>query len=291
VLSVIKQSFAAWADDRANAMGAALAFYGAFSIAPLLVLITALAGFVFGVDTVRAAVIDQARSYIGTPGARALGELVSSAYQRGSGPLAAVLGVAALVAGATTLLVEVQTDLDIIWRAKPSQGGLLTLLRSRATSIAAIAVMALLLLATLIVTAALTALSDRLLSVLGNAVVLMLELANTAVSFGVTTVAFAMLYKWIPSVRIAWRDVWIGAAVTAALFLLGHVGIGLYLKYAAVGSAYGAAGTFVVMLLWLYYSAQIFLLGAEFTAVYARMRGSRRPAEPAHDARAMRPAP
>lgn len=291
MLSVIKQSFAAWADDRANAMGAALAFYGAFSIAPLLVLITALAGFVFGVDTVRAAVIDQARSYIGTPGARALGELVSSAYQRGSGPLAAVLGVAALVAGATTLLVEVQTDLDIIWRAKPSQGGLLTLLRSRATSIAAIAVMALLLLATLIVTAALTALSDRLLSVLGNAVVLMLELANTAVSFGVTTVAFAMLYKWIPSVRIAWRDVWIGAAVTAALFLLGHVGIGLYLKYAAVGSAYGAAGTFVVMLLWLYYSAQIFLLGAEFTAVYARMRGSRRPAEPAHDARAMRPAP
>jgi len=277
VLSVIKQSFTAWADDRAPAMGAALAFYGAFSIAPLLVLVTAIAGLVFGVDQVRAAVIDQAGSYIGASGARALGELVSSAYQRGSGPLAATLGIAALLAGATSLLVEIQTYLDIIWRAKPRAGGFQSMLRSRATSIAVIAVMALLLLATLVCTTALTALSDRLLKVMGDGSVFLLQLANTAVSLAVTTAAFAMLYKWIPAVRIAWRDVWIGAAVTAVLFMLGHIGIGLYLKYAAVGSAYGAAGTFVVLLMWIYYSAQIFLLGAEFTAVYARSRGSKQP--------------
>jgi membrane protein len=275
VLNLIRQSIAGWVDDRAATMGAALAFYGAFSLAPMLVLVTALAGTLFGVDAVRGAVIEQARSVIGREGALALGELVSAAYRSEAGLLASLLAIGALVLGATSLLVELQDDLDIIWRAPARPGsGLATALRARAVSLIIILAMGILLLATLVVTAGLTAVSERALQVLGDATLLLFQLANGALSLGIATLVFALLYKAIPNVSIAWRDVWVGALVTGVLFVAGHVGIGLYLKYAAIGSAYGAAGTFVVLLLWLYYSAQIFLLGAEFTSAYARSHGS-----------------
>jgi membrane protein len=269
--SVFKEAANAWVDDRAQTMGAALAFYSAFSLAPLLVIVIALAGAIYGVDAARGAVVSQFGALLGPVGAEALEKLlVAAAIERG-GVTATIISVIVLFLGATTVLVELEDDLDQIWRAPPREGsGFVALLRARLLSFGLILGIGFLLVVSLLVGSALAVVAHYWsFSVKDAGLIFLLDFAVSIAAF---TVLFAMLYKWLPHVRIAWRDVWAGAFTTAVLFNIGRLAIGLYLGNGAVASTYAAAGSFVVLLLWLYYSAQIFLFGAELTWVHAERR-------------------
>jgi membrane protein len=269
--TLFRQAMAAWSDDRAASMGAALAFYSAFSMAPLLLIAISVAGMVFGDDAARGAVLAQLRSLVGPSGAEAVQGLLQAASTMRSGVIATVVGLLALLVGATTVLVELQDDLDRIWKAPPrASGGIKTMIRVRLRSFGLILGIGFLLLVSLVAGSALAAArtfwSDNVPS---GWLVLPLDFA---VSIALFTALFAMLFKWLPRVRIRWRDVWTGAFTTAVLFNVGRLAIGLYLGQSATISAYAAAASLSVLLLWLYYSAQIFLFGAEFTWVHAQYR-------------------
>lgn len=273
---LVRKALQAWSDDYAPSMGAALAYYMLFSLAPLLIIVIAVAGFFFGEQAVHGEVFAQLAGLMGEEGARAVEALLKSAREPRQGAIATALSVMLLFAGATTALAELQSDLNRIWRA-PTQAkssGIWNFMRTRVLSIALILSISLLLMVSLVLSAALAALGKWWGSwfigweVLAHGI-------DLALSFGFTTVLFAMIYKIVPHVRIAWRDVWTGAAVTALLFAIGKVLISLYLGRSAVTSGFGAAGSLVLVMLWVYYSAQIFLIGAEFTWVYAHERGSR----------------
>ncbi|HEX8013109.1 MAG TPA: YihY/virulence factor BrkB family protein [Casimicrobiaceae bacterium] len=274
-LSLFKQAVAAWEDDRAPSMGAALAFYSAFSLAPLLVIVIGIAGTVYGGDVARGAVVGQFRALLGPVGADALEKLLISAAFERSGVAATLIGLVVLFVGATTVLVELEDDLDRIWKAPPRRdSGLVALVRL--LSLGLILGVGFLLVVSLLFGSALAALAHSWRFSLTNAgLVFVLDFL---VPMGAFTVLFAILYKWLPRVRIAWRDVWAGAFTTAVLFNVGRLAIGFYLGNGAVASTYAAAGSFVVLLLWLYYSAQVFLLGAEFTWVHATHRRDAAPA-------------
>jgi len=268
-LSMFKEAAIAWIDDRAPTMGAALAFYSAFSLAPLLVIVIAVAGMIYGVDAARGAVVGQFSTLLGPVGADALQKLLVAAAFEGHGIAATLVGLVVLFVGATTVLVELEDDLDRIWKAPPRQGsGLVAILHARLLSFGLILGIGFLLVVSLLVGSGLAALAHYWrFSVTDTGLVFLLDFV---VSIGAFTLLFAILYKWLPHVRIAWRDVWAGALTTAVLFNLGRLAIGFYLGNGAIASTYAAAGSFVVLLLWLYYSAQIFLFGAEFTWVHAR---------------------
>lgn len=267
--ALIKQAGRAWIEDGAASMGAALAFYSAFSIAPLLIIVIGVAGAVYGTDVARGAVDAQLTDLMGPMAAAALQALLMGANGKSSGVIAGVIGVVTLLIGATTVLVELQSDLDRIWKAPPRQGhGAVTLLRSHATSLGLILGIGFLLLVSLVLTGTLAVFGKNWGSIYPG-VATALYVVNFLLSLAVVTALIAMLYKWLPNVAIAWRDVWIGALTTAILFIAGQTAIGFYLTRSAMGSAYGAAGAMVVLLTWLYYSAQIFLFGAEFTQAYA----------------------
>jgi membrane protein len=275
--SLIKESVTAWNDDYAPSMGAALAYYTVFSIAPLLIIVIAVTGIVFGEDAARGVIFAQLRSLIGPEGATAIEGLVKSASEPAKSTFAAIVGVVTLIIGATTVFGELQSDLDRIWKvpAAPKASGIWNLLRTRVLSFGLVLGIGFLLLVSLVLSAALSALA----TIYGgwfNSYETLLQAVNFIVSFAVITGLFAMIYKFLPRVPISWRDVWIGAAVTALLFDIGKLLIGLYLGKSSVVSGFGAAGSVVVLLVWVYYSAQIFLLGAEFTWAYAHRYGSRR---------------
>jgi membrane protein len=274
--TLIRKSVEAWFEDSAPSMGAALAYYTTFSLAPLLIIVIAVAGLVFGEEAARGEIMSQLAGLIGTNGAEAVQDLLASANRPRTGIVASVLGFAALGAGATSVLGELQNALDRIWRAPEltEPFSVLRVLRNRMLSLGVVVSMGFLLLVSLVIGAALSALAKWSGALLPGAVVAF-QLLNTAVGFGVTTLLFAVAYRVLPRVKIAWRDVWTGAFVTAGLFTGGKYLIGLYLGRAGVDSGFGAAGSLVVILLWVYYSAQIFLLGAEFTWVYAHSHGSR----------------
>ena len=268
---VLKRAAMAWVDDDAASMGAALAFYSAFSLAPPLIIVIAIAGAVFGLDPTREAVIDQFADVLGPVGADAMKRLLQAASFQGSGLIATVIGTVVLLVGATTVLVELQSDLDRIWNAPPRrEGGFMGLLRARLWSLALVLGFGFLLMVSIVVAGAVAALAHSWRTTITGA--RLMHLLDLAISTGVFTVLFAMLFKWLPNVQISWKDLWVGAFVTAILFNVGRLGIGLYLGRSATGSAYAAAGSFVVLLLWLYYSAQIFLFGAELTWAYAHSR-------------------
>jgi membrane protein len=259
---VFKAALRAWQDDGAPSMGAALAYYTLFSIAPLILIVVAIAGLAFGDEAARGEIFEQLTGLLGREGAKAIEDLVLHANRPAAGTLAMLGGTAALVLGAMGVFGELQNALDRIWRAPTDQrvSGWLDALRSRLLSFAMILAIALVLMVSLV--------AGAVASAVGGWWAL-----DAALSFAITTLLFALIYKIIPRVRIRWRDVWVGAAVTAALFAVGKVLIGLYLGRAAIASAFGAAGSLVVVMVWVYYSAQVFLLGAEFTRVYAaRMR-------------------
>ena len=275
--SLVKQALSAWADDYAPSMGAALSYYTLFSIAPLLLIVIAVAGIFFGAEAVRGELFAQLSGLVGNEGARAIEQMLASASTPKEGAIAAALGFLALVVGATTVLGELQNALDRIWRAPAiaKTGGIRRFARSRLLSVAMILGVAFLLMVSLVVSAGVAALGKwwgewfRGWEMLAHAL-------DLAVSFGLMTLLFALIYKIIPRVHIRWPDVWVGAAVTALLFAIGKVLIGLYLGTSAVASGFGAAGSLVLFMVWVYYSAQIFLIGAEFTWVYAHEFGSRR---------------
>jgi len=276
----LKDSVRAWQRDYAASMGAALSYYTIFSIAPLLVIVIAIAGLAFGEKAASGAIFEQMRGMVGDSGANAIQGLVASASRPATSIFAAVTGLVTLVLGATTVLGELQTALDRIWRAPPpQQKGWWQLLRSRVLSFSMILVIGFLLLVSLVLSAAIVAIGDWWGPWFGR-MRWLLEALNFVVSFIVVTALFAMIYKMLPRVRIAWRDVWIGAAVTALLFTAGKFLIGLYIGKSGVSSGFGAAGSVVVLLVWVYYSAQIFLLGAEFTAIFAYRHGSLRGVAP-----------
>lgn len=270
-----KESINHWSDDYAPSMGAALAYYTIFSIAPLIVIAVAVAGFVFGAEAARGEIFAQLRGMIGDDGAAAVQGLVKSASETGKGTFAAIAGVVTLLIGATTVFGELQSDLDRIWDVpKSTESGIRTLLRGRLLSFGMILGVGFLLLVSLVLSAGLAALARFWDSWFAGWEVV-LQAVNFCVDFAIITGLFAMIYKLLPRCRIEWRDVWVGAMVTSLLFAIGKLLIGLYLGKSGVASGFGAAGSLVILLLWVYYSSQIFLLGAEFTKTYALRHGSR----------------
>jgi len=285
VSSVVRMTVSAWLEDYAPSMGAALAYYTMFSIAPLLLIVISFAGFAFGQEAAEGEIFRQLRGLMGDPGAQAIQAMVASVDERpAKSSLGALVGVVLLLIGATSVFGELQDSLDRIWRAPARDDGFgwWGLIRSRLLSFGMILGIGFLLMVSLVASAGLSALGMWWAPFFGGLEVL-LQAVNLAVGFAITTLLFAMIYKILPRVQIRWRDVWIGAAATALLFTFGKYLIGLYIGRSSVTSAFGAAGSLAVVLLWVYYSAQVFLLGAEFTWVYAHRFGSRRgqaPREP-----------
>jgi membrane protein len=274
-VGLAKDSVNAWIDDYAPSMGAALAYYTLFSLAPLLLLIIAIAGAVFGGDAARGEVIAQLEGLIGHEGALAIDSLLKAANQPTQSIVASAIGVVTLVVGATSIFAELQSDLDRVWDAAVSArpAGLWGLLRTRLLSFGLIVSIGFLLLVSLVVSAALTAFGTWYGAWFPGWVIT-LQILNQIVSVVFITVLFALMYRILPSVRVEWNDVWLGAFVTAVLFTIGKFLIGLYIGKAGVTSGFGAAGSIVVLLVWVFYSAQVFLLGAEFTSIYAHRHGS-----------------
>ncbi|HEX2542751.1 MAG TPA: YihY/virulence factor BrkB family protein [Caldimonas sp.] len=284
--AITRQAVSAWADDYAPSMGAALAYYTLFSIAPLLLIVVSVAGLVFGEDAARGQVVAELRGLMGEAGASAIQSLLQNVNKPSQGVIGTIVGVGTLLLGAMTVFGELQDALDRIWRApaRAQASGLWSLVHSRLLSFGMVLGLGFLLIVSLVASAAIAAIGK--FAVAGFPWwAIVVEVLNFLLSFALVTLMFAMIYKIMPRVRIAWRDVWVGAAATALLFAIGKFLIGLYIGRSSFASAYGAASSLIVVLLWMYYSAQIFLLGAEFTWVYAHVLGSCR------DAPAPAPAP
>lgn len=274
--TLTRKSVSAWMDDYAPSMGAALAYYTLFSLAPVLVIAIAIAGLVFGIEAARGGIVDQLRGLIGDEGALAVQGLLKSASRPSTSWIASIASTVTLIIGAMGVFNELQSDLDRIWRAPAAKKrtGLWAMLRQRLLTFGMVLAGGFLLLVSLVISAGVAALGHWWGPYFG-AWEMVLQAVNLVVSYGLAMAMFAAIYKILPRVRVTYRDVWIGAAVTAALFTVGKFLIGVYLGKSGVASGYGAAGSIVVLLVWVYYSAQIFLLGAEFTWVYAHGPGSR----------------
>ena len=259
-------------DDDVPSLAAAIAYYTVFSLPPLLVLIVALAGAIYGPERVADLLASQAASAVG----EGVGEEIRTMIENASGPRSGVggklVGVVALLFGATGAFGQLQKALNRAWEVESAkaEGGLLGVLMKRVLSFGMVLTVAFLLLVSLVMSSVLTALGDAASSVAGEGVVgVGVQVLNVVVSFGVTTALFAVLFRYLPDVRIEWRDVGVGAAVTALLFTLGKTALGVYLGHAAPGSAFGAAGSLALLLVWIYYSSLIVLVGAEFTQAWA----------------------
>lgn len=277
IWGLVRDAIGSWSDDYAPSMGAALSYYTLFSIAPLLVIVIAVAGFFFGADEVRGTLFAQLSGLMGEEGAHAIEGMMQSANEPKEGLISTVIGFVVLAAAATTVFAELQSALDRIWRApaREQASGIWGIVRARLLSFGMILAIAFVLMVSLVVSTALSALGKWWGPWFG-AWETLAQIFNLLVSFGIITLLFALIYKIIPSVDVAWHDVWVGAAVTSLLFTIGKFLIGLYLGKSDIGSAFGAASSLVIVMVWVYYSAQIFLLGAEFTWVYAHEFGSRR---------------
>jgi len=273
---LLVDSVSSWIADYAPSMGAALSYYTLFSLAPLLLIVVSVAALVFGEDAARGEVFGQLQGLLGDEGASAVENLLASVETSGKGPLGSVVGIVLLAVGATTVFGELQSNLDRIWRTprKQQAGGLWSLVRTRLLSFGLILSLGFLLIVSLVASAAISALGKWWSPVFGGWE-LLAQIINFVVSFGLLTAMFMLIYKLMPSVDIAWHDVLLGSAVTAALFTVGKWAIGVYIGTSGVASGFGAAGSIVVLMVWVYYSAQIFLLGAEFTWVYSGRYGSR----------------
>ena len=276
-LGLFKRAGIAWIDDFAPSMGAALSYYTVFSLAPLLLIVISVAGLVFGKEAASGELFDQLRDLMGADAAYSVQSLLASVNTPSKGIISTVIGIAVMLIGATTVFGELQSSLDRIWRAPVRAGGngVVNLLRTRLLSFGMILGIAFLLMVSLVLGAVIAAMGKWWGSVFGGWEVLA-QLVNLLIGFGLTTAVFAMIYKLMPSVKVEWHDVWLGALVTALLFTIGKLLIGLYIGKSGVASGFGAAGSLVVVFVWVYYSAQIFLLGAEFTWAYAQTYGSRR---------------
>jgi membrane protein len=276
IWTLTKAAASSWVDDYAQSMGAALAYYTMLSIAPFLWIVLSLAGMIFGVEAARGEIAVQLQGLMGREGAEAVQKLLESASKPAESVASAVAGLLLLLIGATSVFAELQDSLDRIWRApKRSRMGLWSLLRTRLLSFGTIAGISFLMMVSLVVSAGMAALG-RVWGPRFSDWQSLVTIVNVVLSYVLTTMVFAMIYKVMPRVKVAWTDVLIGATVTGLLFTIGKSLIGLYIGRSGLTSVFGAAGSLVMAMVWVYYSAQIFLLGAEFTWAYALTFGSRR---------------
>ncbi|MEG4282318.1 YihY/virulence factor BrkB family protein [Microcoleus sp. A006_D1] len=274
VISLLKETFTEWQEDKAPTLAAALAYYTVFSLAPLLIIVIAIAGLVFGADAAQGQIVTQLQSLIGKDGAQTVQELILKASEPKSGMIATLVGIATLLWGASNVFTNLKEALNTIWNVSPPPGrGIWGFFQDRVLSFAMILGIGFLLLVSLVISAVLAAVSYWLNGLLHLPVGIW-QIVDFAISFGVVTLLFALIYKLLPDVDLAWNDVWIGAAITSVLFTIGKSLIGVYLGGSGIASTYGAAGSFVIILLWINYSAQILFLGAEFTQVWANRYGS-----------------
>jgi membrane protein len=277
VWGMLKETVEEWFGDKAQRMGAALAYYGVFSLGPLLLIALAVAGMVFGKEAAQGEIVAQIGSTVGPTAAEAVQKILNQQYERGGGAWATVIGVVFLMVTATTFFAELQDAMNTVWKVKPKEGlGIWDTIRIRLLSLAVVLGTAFLLLVSLIVNAALAATGkyfhSAAASIPGGP--WLWWAVNAVLSLALITVLFALIFKLLPDAKVAWGDVWLGAGLTALLFSVGKYLIGLYLGQSSVTSSFGAAGSVVVILIWVYYSTQLLILGAEFTRVYARRRGS-----------------
>lgn len=280
--SIIKETGKDWSDDNAARLAAALAYYSLLSLAPLVVISIAVAGWFLGEDAARGRVAGELTGIVSGPAAEGINSVVASARTPEAGLIGTIVGVVTLFVGASGVFGELQSSLNTIWEVAPKPGrGLLGELKARFASFTMVLGVAFLLLVSLVLSSALSAVGELFSASLPGGEGLWQAL-NFCLSLAVITALFALIFKFVPDAKVAWRDVWWGAAVTALLFTLGKLALGLYLGKASVGSSYGAAGSLIALVVWVYYAAQILLLGAEFTQVQARRRG--RAIEPAGDA-------
>jgi len=274
VWQLFKSTYSKWNEDHAPGLGAALSYYSVFSLAPLLMIVIAIAGLVFGQEAAQGQIMGQIQGLVGEESAKAIQSMIEEARKPAASILATVISTIMLLVGATGVFAQLQESLNIIWKVKDKPGeGIWKTLKDRFLSLLAVLGTGFLLLISLVISAGLSAVGATLDHVLPGPEFL-LQLINFVVSLAVVTLLFAMIYKLLPDTPIRWDDVWIGASLTALLFTIGKFFIGLYLGKSDVGVAYGAAGSLVVILIWVYYASQIFLFGAEFTAVYAESRGT-----------------
>ncbi|MCO6051894.1 YihY/virulence factor BrkB family protein [Mesorhizobium sp. RP14(2022)] len=272
--ALVTSSFWGFLEDEALSRAAAMAFFAVTSLAPIILIVIAIAGLVFGHDAARDALASQLTGLMGEGSAQVLQDIVKSASNEESGTFAAVIGLVTLLITASGVFGEMQNSLNVIWKAQPKGTSVSRLVKARATSLGLVGTLGFLLIVSLAVSAALSALGGRLTASLPFGETVMTAV-NELVSFAMITVLFAAIYKVLPDRRLEWRDVRVGAAVTALLFMVGKSLIGFYIGSSAVGSSYGAAGALIVVLLWVYYSSLIFLFGAEFTRAYSVSHGSR----------------
>lgn len=274
IKTVVVQSVKEWIDDKAPRLGAALAYYTIFSIAPLLVISIAIVGFVLGEDAARGGIADELSTMVGPQAAEAIQTMVANAgKEKGSGIWASIFSTALLLFGASNVVVQLKESLNAVWDVPDKvSSGIMGFIKTRFLSFGFVLGVGFLLLVSLVLSTVLSAAGKFL----GNALPMapLLQVLNIVLSLGVITVLFAMIFKFLPDVKLPWRDVWLGAAITAVLFTLGKYALGLYLARSSVASAYGAAGSLVVILVWVYYSAQICFFGAEVTQVYSRTYGA-----------------
>lgn len=277
LLDIFKRTYQGWKEDRASRLAASLAYYTIFSIAPLLVIAIAVAGFIWERESVEAQVMGQVQGLVGAEGANFVGDLIESAGNTAEGTAATIIGIITLLFGALGVFNELHNSLNIIWEVKEEKAegfwqAVKKAIVDRFLSFTMVLGIGFLLLVSLVISAGLSATQE----LLGRAFPIpefFLQLLNLIISIGVITVLFAMIYKYLPDAEVPWRHVWLGAFVTAILFSLGKMLIGIYLGNSAVASSFGAAGSLVLLLIWVYYSAQILFFGAEFTQVYANKYG------------------
>lgn len=289
IFKLLKESFAEWKKDKASTLGAALAYYTFFSMAPLLIIVIAIAGLAFGQEAAQGRIVDQINWLVGSDGAKAIQDVLESTKKPEAGILATIIGVITLLIGASTAFTELQDALNTIWDIEPEEhSGVWSLMKNRFLSFAMVLGIGFLLLVSLLLSALLTGVGEFMSGLLPLPEPILQGL-NMIFSVAVITVLFAMIYKILPDARIEWKDVWIGSLVTSVLFTLGKFLIGLYLGQSSLGSAYGAAGSLVIVLVWVYYSVQIVFFGAEFTQVYANTYGSHVTTRSAHAGRNFNP--
>jgi membrane protein len=273
-LDLFKQTFREFNEDKVPRLGAALAYYTVFSLAPLLLIAIAIAGLAFGREAAQGQLFGQLRGMLGDSSAKMVQEMVASAGRPKSGTIATIAGVITVIFGAAGVFGQLKDALNTIWDVEPRKNaGVLGMIRDRFLSAAMVFGIGFLLLVSLIIDAAISALGTYAGNHLPGGETIW-QLLQNVVAFGVVTVLFAMIFRILPDLKIEWRDVWFGAALTSVLFLIGKIALGIYFGRSAIGSSYGAAGSLVLVLLWVYYSAQILLFGAELTQVYARSHGS-----------------
>lgn len=274
IFALLKETFNEWNEDKASLWAAALAYYTVFSLAPLLLIAIAIAGAVFGEEAARGEIIGQIQGLVGREGAEVIQTMIQNTQKPDSGgALATIFGIGALFFGASGVFGQLQDALNTIWEVKPKPGkAVKSFIQSRFLSFAMVLVLGFLLLVSLVLSAALAVVGNFFGSLIPGYVILG-QILNFAISFGFITLLFAAIYKFLPDVHARWKDLWVGAAFTALLFNIGKFLIGLYLGNSGINSTYGAAGSLVIILIWVFYSAQIILFGAEFTQVYAKYYG------------------